>query len=69
MGRLEQKVALVTGAARGIGEAIAGAFVREGAQVLVSDIDEARDRRPARSYGARSERPYSAMRMQIDGGS
>ena len=39
MGRLEQKVALVTGAARGIGEDIAAAFVREGARVFVSDID------------------------------
>jgi NAD(P)-dependent dehydrogenase (short-subunit alcohol dehydrogenase family) len=37
--RLAGKIAHVTGAARGIGAAIAAAFAREGAQVLVSDID------------------------------
>jgi NAD(P)-dependent dehydrogenase (short-subunit alcohol dehydrogenase family) len=52
MGRLQQKVALVTGAARGIGEAIATAFVREGARVFVSDIDEAAGRATARRLGA-----------------
>jgi NAD(P)-dependent dehydrogenase (short-subunit alcohol dehydrogenase family) len=38
MARLEQKVALVTGAAQGIGESIARAFVAEGAQVFLTDI-------------------------------
>ncbi len=39
-GRLEGKAAIVTGAGRGIGEAIAATLVREGASVLVVDIDE-----------------------------
>jgi NAD(P)-dependent dehydrogenase (short-subunit alcohol dehydrogenase family) len=39
MGRLNDKVALVTGAARGIGEAIARAYVREGARVWLTDIE------------------------------
>ena len=39
MKRLQHKRCLVTGAARGIGEAIAASFLREGAQVILSDID------------------------------
>lgn len=38
--RLSGKTALVTGAARGIGKAIAVAFAREGAEVVVCDRDE-----------------------------
>ncbi|KAM3392401.1 hypothetical protein ACQJBY_013498 [Aegilops geniculata] len=39
--RLEGKVAIVTGGARGIGEAIVRAFVRHGARVVIADIDDA----------------------------
>lgn len=38
MGRLEGKVAIVTGAARGQGEAEVRRFVEEGARVLVTDV-------------------------------
>lgn len=51
-GRLAGRIALVTGAARGIGFAIAKAFVAEGATVLLSDIAHDTGRTAAASLGA-----------------
>ena len=39
MGRLDGKVSVITGAGSGIGQASARVFAREGARVVVSDID------------------------------
>jgi 3-oxoacyl-[acyl-carrier protein] reductase len=39
-GRIDGKTAIVTGAGRGIGQAIAATLTREGASVLLVDIDE-----------------------------
>lgn len=52
--RLEGKVALVTGAAQGIGRAIAFTFVREGAQVIVSDINDTEGNAVAKEIGNHS---------------
>ena len=51
MGRLEGKVAIITGAAQGMGEAHARAFVREGARVVLTDINAARGEEIARELG------------------
>lgn len=50
--RLAGRIALVTGAARGIGFAIAKAFVAEGATVVLSDIAHEAGRTAAASLGA-----------------
>jgi D-sorbitol dehydrogenase (acceptor) len=39
MARLKNKIAVITGAARGIGAVFAKRFVDEGAQVIIADID------------------------------
>ena len=49
--RLAGKQAVVTGAARGIGLAVARAFANEGADVLLTDIDEAVGRAAAAALG------------------
>ena len=52
MQRLTGKVALVTGAASGIGEAIARGFIAEGAIVFLSDLGDERGGRVAAALGA-----------------
>jgi NAD(P)-dependent dehydrogenase (short-subunit alcohol dehydrogenase family) len=53
--RLRNKVAVVTGGASGIGKAIAAAYVREGARVVLVDIDERKGEIAAAEIGAQGE--------------
>lgn len=53
-GRLEGRVALITGAAQGIGEAIARRFAAEGASVVVTDINVEEGTQVAKDIGTRA---------------
>jgi NAD(P)-dependent dehydrogenase (short-subunit alcohol dehydrogenase family) len=52
MDRLKNKRAVITGAARGIGEGIARAFLDEGAHVIVTDVDTQLGAALAKNIGA-----------------
>src|SRR5277367_3477329 len=52
MGQVDGKVAVVTGGASGIGAACAATLAREGAKVVITDIDDARGMALAGSIGA-----------------
>lgn len=56
MPKLTGKTCLITGAARGIGEAIARAFAQEGADVIITDIDEQSGEKLAAGLDARFHR-------------
>jgi NAD(P)-dependent dehydrogenase (short-subunit alcohol dehydrogenase family) len=49
--KLDGKVAVITGAADGIGEASARLFVREGARVVIADIDDEKGQAVAKELG------------------
>jgi len=51
-GRLAGKIAMVTGGASGLGEAIARRYLAEGASVVIADIDEPAGRQLAGELGA-----------------
>lgn len=52
MGRLDGKVAVITGAAKGLGEADARLFAAEGARVILTDVDDANGQRVAAEIGS-----------------
>ena len=59
--RLEGKVAIITGAGQGIGEAYARRFAAEGAVVVVADINEEKGRAVAASLG----KPHAFERLDV----
>lgn len=72
MKRLNHKVALITGAAQGIGAAIAQAMASEGAKVVLTDINDALLQQTAQQLGmpamvldVREERDWQAAMRHI----
>ncbi|WP_321343498.1 L-iditol 2-dehydrogenase [Breoghania sp.] len=61
MKRLEGKIALITGAARGIGRAFAESYVAEGASVVIGDLNEEGAQATAAEIGPQA----SAVRLDV----
>ncbi len=51
MGRLKGKVAIITGGAKGLGEAAARLFINEGARVVLTDVDTINGQNLAKELG------------------
>lgn len=56
--RLSDKVAIISGAAQGIGAAIASEFVAEGAKVVIADIQDEKAQELAKSLGGEKSCRY-----------
>ena len=66
MARLQNKVALVTGAASGIGAEIARSFAAEGAFVILSDLQDEAGRKVVESIGARARYLHLDVRHESE---
>lgn len=62
---LEGKVALITGAGRGIGRAIAEAYVEHGASVAVTDVDETQARAVVDGLGEETGARSLALHLDV----
>jgi NAD(P)-dependent dehydrogenase (short-subunit alcohol dehydrogenase family) len=54
MGKLDDRVAVITGGASGIGEAIARLFAKEGSRVVIADIQDEPGQKLAKSLGKKA---------------
>jgi 3-oxoacyl-[acyl-carrier protein] reductase len=66
MKRLENKIAIITGGASGIGKATAEKFVQEGAKVIIWDLDEKRGNELAISLGAKFAKVNTSNYQEIE---
>lgn len=66
MKRLTNKIALITGAAQGIGQAIAKRFAEEGARVILTDINDELGLASCRAIGAGAEYRHLDVSSESD---
>ena len=67
MNHLENQVVLVTGAGHGIGRAVAERFAREGARVVVNDLDRDRAEEAAVAVGGIAVAADVSSKTSVDG--
>lgn len=65
-GRLDGEVALITGAARGQGEAEARMFVQEGAQVVLTDVLDDLGQKAAQAIGSQARYVHLDVSQEAD---
>ena len=74
MPRLQNKVAIITGGSKGLGEANARLFAKEGATVIITDIDEENGDKVAKDIGSnavfykhdvRDEKAWKSLIAQV----
>ena len=66
MKRLENKIAIITGGASGIGKATAEKFVQEGAKVIIWDLDEKKGNELANALGATFAKVNTSNYQEIE---
>ena len=66
MGKLNDKVAIITGGASGIGEATVRLFVEEGANVLIADIQDDKGRRLDEELGSNAVYLHTDVSQEAD---
>ncbi len=66
MGRVSGKVAIVTGAARGLGEAHARRLIDEGAKVMLTDVLDAEGEATAKALGANARFLHHDVSSEAD---
>ena len=66
MDKLDDRVAVITGGASGIGKAIAELFVKEGSQVVVSDIQDEQGQKLTKTLGDNATYIHADVSMEDD---